>query len=82
MISQERTQVNTTIDSVDSRLQRVSEIDGITVGKYLRPDSSIGNTDQNERPYNNTLLTNLARRDVVVSVYNLKGDKYLRPDGF
>lgn len=75
MISQERTQVNTTIDSVDSRLQRVSEIDGITVGKYLRPDSSIGNTDQNERPYNNTLLTNLARRDVVVSVYNLKGEQ-------
>lgn len=75
MIGQERAQVNTTIDSVDSRLQGVSEIDGITVGKYLRPDSPVGHTDQNERPYSNSLLTNLARRDVVVSVYSLKGEQ-------
>lgn len=75
MLNQEREQVNTTINSVDSRLQKVSKIDGITVGKYLRPDSAAGNSEQSEQPYSNQLLTNLAHRDIVVSVYDLKGEQ-------
>ncbi|WP_412988240.1 ATP-binding protein [Pediococcus siamensis] len=75
MVSQERSQVNATMNSVISRLQRVSKIDGITVGQYLRPDNAAGNSDQSEQPYSNALLTNLARRDIVVSVYDLKSEQ-------